>query len=321
MAITGEAGQTQDFSFTGAVQPYLVPASGIYKLEVWGAGGGDAAGKAGKGGYSAGYKELSAGQTLYVCVGGGAKKSAGYITQGYNGGAHQSASGGNTTAGGGGGGGATHIALGDGTLDAAQDVLIVAGGGGGGGAIHNSSQMTYGGNGGGLQGENAWLGSPTNGRRYNDRGGTGGGQTGGGSGLRGLGASGNGGKAGGGGGGGWFGGGGGGDDSGGGGGSGYIDGVPAFTCGGTSYSPESTQGAGYGQDAGGNGLNGAARLTYMATSDLPVYFDDTHLREIHFDGTKLEHLVYNGAAIFVRRMRARFCRGTARAEGGKRCLT
>lgn len=133
---------------------------GTYKLEAWGAQGGDGrmwnqstivADVGGKGGYTSGILTLDATTTLYVCVGGKGEqayysgKDDEYTTYnvrpkgGYNGGGR---GGTETTEGSpenaGGGGGATHIATslqGTGVLSAyvshKNDVLIVAGGGGG----------------------------------------------------------------------------------------------------------------------------------------------------------------------------------------------
>ena len=54
----------RSFAYTGAVQTYTAPVTGTYKLEAWGAEGSV------KGGYSSGTKSLSAGQTIYVYIGG-----------------------------------------------------------------------------------------------------------------------------------------------------------------------------------------------------------------------------------------------------------
>ena len=56
--------QPRSFAYTGTVQTYTAPVTGTYKLEVWGAEGSV------KGGYSSGIKSLSAGQTIYVYIGG-----------------------------------------------------------------------------------------------------------------------------------------------------------------------------------------------------------------------------------------------------------
>ena len=74
------------FEYTGEVQEWEVPITGIYKLEVYGAQGGSYTygGIGGKGGYCAGNYLLNAGQKIYVVVGGmpGSSSQAG----GYNGG-------------------------------------------------------------------------------------------------------------------------------------------------------------------------------------------------------------------------------------------
>ena len=158
----------QDYKFTGEVQEYEVLASGLYKLEVWGAyggagklqnGGGDDTikGKGGAGGYVSGYVYLNAGEKLYVYVGG----TANAITGGWNGGGSFTSVRG---VGGYGGGGATDISLCNGEWNSASHLysrLIVAGGGGGyngytreGGSTANSARK------GGDAGGASWVGSP-----------------------------------------------------------------------------------------------------------------------------------------------------------------
>ena len=229
MAITTSKGSYQDYAYTGGMQSVTIPHDGIYKFEVWGAGGSNSAlhgsgnygnnyNTNGKGGYSVGYKLCKKGEVYYICVGG--------CNNPYNGGGRGNA---------GWGGGATHIATKTGELKNLSGnkaaVLLVAGGGGGTGQANGE-----GGKGGG------WYG-----------GGYGGTQTGPGSGGINKGSFGQGGQgdwywadggletgAGGGGGGGWYGGNGGnrymGGGAGGGGGSGYIGGLPSFTsAGGTIH--------------------------------------------------------------------------------------
>lgn len=137
-------GESQQFDYTGGVQSFTAPYRGIYKLEVWGAKGGDtgdgdgSAGAAG-GGYAKGYITLTKGQKVYIVVGG----QGGYAYSGNNG-----PTGGGYNGGGkgwqkfsdsghrqaaGGGGGATHIATTNrGVLSNyasyTGEVLIVAGG-------------------------------------------------------------------------------------------------------------------------------------------------------------------------------------------------
>ena len=128
---------TQDFSYTGAVQTFTVPSDGTYKLEVWGAQGGSySTYYGGAGGYSVGTVSLSAGDVLYVYVGGQPTSSSSTsttITGGFNGGgqARVHAYSGTTTycqA----GGGASDIRIGQDSLYAR---VIVAGGGGGSASI------------------------------------------------------------------------------------------------------------------------------------------------------------------------------------------
>ena len=59
-----------NFDYTGNVQTYTVPLTGIYKLEVWGAqGGGSSTTSGGKGAYVSGYLKLLKGVILYVYIG------------------------------------------------------------------------------------------------------------------------------------------------------------------------------------------------------------------------------------------------------------
>jgi hypothetical protein len=133
------------FDYTGGVQTFTAPYTGIYKLEVWGAQGGKSLGfpgpNIGLGGYSYGNIKLDSGTKLYICIGATGNSSSG----GYNGGYAALSNGGA-------GGGATHIATTNrGILSKYSDyqgeVLIVAGGGGG---VDNTTY--YSGSGGGLTG-------------------------------------------------------------------------------------------------------------------------------------------------------------------------
>ena len=153
-----------DFPFTGNVETYVVPATGTYKLEVWGGAGGNGnqsdynavSTYGGKGGYSTGELLLTAGQTLYVCVAGagtsvptGAVSSTTILPGGYNGGGSKALS----TSGeyGSSGGGATHIATSPGilsTLSSDQSAVIIVAGGGGG----HGEDDEQGGAGGGTSG-------------------------------------------------------------------------------------------------------------------------------------------------------------------------
>ena len=150
---------TWNFGYTGGTQSFSVPATGTYKLEVWGAqGGGGYKGSGGAGGYSYGNASLTAGQVIYIVVGGqGTKPSCSSdtsdgpksVVSGYNGGG----TGGCYFGAAGTGGGATHIGKTNALLKdtAVANLFIVAGGGGGGGGVGNYGNGN-GGSGGGTNG-------------------------------------------------------------------------------------------------------------------------------------------------------------------------
>ena len=135
-----------DFTYTGGIQSFVVPSTGNYKLEVWGAQGGDASPYyGGMGGYASGTIDLTAGQTIYIYVG--------QVGQGAGGGSAWNGGGGGTCCGAGGGGG-TDFRLG-GTALAYR--VIVAGAGGGG---SNDTPQGNGGDGGGSSGLYGTVGAP-----------------------------------------------------------------------------------------------------------------------------------------------------------------
>ena len=176
---------TYEFDYTGALQQFLVPVSGNYKLEVWGAQGGDTAtpSKGGKGGYASGAVYLTKNEQLFVYVGGeGLLKRVGKnsfgqtINGGFNGGGTLTGISGGTsgkyyTT----GGGATDIRIGQDSLYAR---VIVAGGGGSSTSTQTSSGCAaIGGNGGGgyqyghssvtnYNGSSCYIGNVTDDIRY-----------------------------------------------------------------------------------------------------------------------------------------------------------
>ena len=177
--------QSQRFNYTGGIQS-LTLYPGTYKLECYGAGGGNDSQRGGYGGYSYGHIDITQQQTLYICVGGAGASAASGRGGGYNGGGNAGGSGSS-----GAGGGATHIALTNrGILSNynsyRSEIILVAGAGGGGGF---SGSNTIGGNGGGLSGQQAGasgIATQTSGNafgqgghRYGDGGGGGGGWYGG----------------------------------------------------------------------------------------------------------------------------------------------
>lgn len=165
--------------YTGNEQTYTIPTTGRYKIEVWGAQGGDADynsyhADGGYGGYSVGYVKLNKDDVVYINV-GGQGTSANYMqsngnkivyskTNGYNGGGAANTYNNNSAHGG--GGGATTISLRSGLLSTLEeyidDILIVAGGGGGASAhASNPGYSGQGGSGGGYIAGNAITGNTT----------------------------------------------------------------------------------------------------------------------------------------------------------------
>jgi len=120
------AQQVWNFSFTGNQQTFSVPSTGPYKIEVWGAQGGNGlTTTGGRGGYAVGTTTLTGGSTVFVFVGGAGTTSNG----GYNGGGAGGIDVGSAQNGGG-GGGASDVRVGGTGL---ANRIIVAGGGAGGG--------------------------------------------------------------------------------------------------------------------------------------------------------------------------------------------
>lgn len=158
------------FEYTGNEQFFSALHSGYYKLEAWGAQGGDATDEyiGGYGGYSTGTILLSKDDRLFINVGGqGCSGSNSLICGGYNGGGTGiTASSADKS---GGGGGATHIALKSGILSSLENnkesILIVAGGGGG--AYYFNDFKSSGGSGGGFNGSIAPNGTCGQGRVLN----------------------------------------------------------------------------------------------------------------------------------------------------------
>ena len=156
-----------DFNYTGGEQTFIVPVTGTYKLETWGAEGGTYKEEyhGGYGGYSTGLIKLEKDQILNIVAGGKGESGTATISQnygggGYNGGGSRSGwTGENCDLGSSGGGGATHIATKSGLLSTLENeknsILIVSGGGGGAGYIdggwnYNPTDIP---SGGGFQGK------------------------------------------------------------------------------------------------------------------------------------------------------------------------
>lgn len=136
--------ESKTYTYTGDVVSLPIVVSAKYTMKLWGAcgGGSTAQGQSkpanGYGGYTSGYKWITAGTTLYIAVGGqGQHGSSGRNSRGgWNGGGSGSKDG-EDDEGAGGGGGATHVAIGTnrGVLanyaSYRNEIIAVAGGGGG----------------------------------------------------------------------------------------------------------------------------------------------------------------------------------------------
>ena len=259
-----KTGDILNFGYTGAVQSVTLP-KGTYKLECWGAQGGDGTNYSstglpytgGKGGYSSGILNIIDSGTLYI-VCGSAGSTVANISNTYNGGGGS----GNTNYQAGSGGGATHIGLKEGLLttfssDYASKLLLVAGGGGGGG------NCSIGGAGGGISGV-----QPKTSTQYQSRtSGIAGTQTSGY--LFGQGQGGNGENYAGGGGGGFYGGGQGDNSTGGGGGSGYINTSLLTNC--TTTAGDQSFLSPTGSSETGHSGNGYVRITVIECKSTALY--------------------------------------------------
>ena len=146
------SGYSWTFEYTASEQEFSVPCNGTYKIELWGASGGDFSATSedvGLGGYTSGEIDLNKNNKLYVYVGG--NKNLVYTSDEdmftYNGGG-----GGQTP-----GGGATDIRLVNGNwdnFDSLKSRIMVAAGGGGGFTTWEITNKTIG-NAGGLVGTDA----------------------------------------------------------------------------------------------------------------------------------------------------------------------
>ncbi|HPF83198.1 MAG TPA: glycine rich domain-containing protein [Bacilli bacterium] len=152
-----EIGRTWTYDYEGIENSFEVPCYGTYKLETWGAQGGqaDETHIGGYGAYAKGEIFLEKNDTLFVNVGGTGvtTTTSGEGVGGYNGGGNSLPTG--VSGGRGSGGGATSITLSEGLLSKFENdkdsVIIVAAGGGGGGS-YSASYYGFGGAGGGITG-------------------------------------------------------------------------------------------------------------------------------------------------------------------------
>ena len=138
--ITVKNGFSQDFDYVASAQTFTTPKTGTYKIECWGASGGDITNISyvmACGGYVSGVIALTKDQELYVYTGQRGNNSDNYSsTYMFNGGGYAISSKGKCGAC---GGGATDVRTTDGDWDDAASlnsrIIIAAGGGGNGGAV------------------------------------------------------------------------------------------------------------------------------------------------------------------------------------------
>ena len=170
-----ETGTEYTYDYTGEVQTFTAPATGYYKIELWGASGGEYTvasywgtnfpNSYGLGGYTSGEIKLKAGEKLYVYVGEQGKKgilgSTSLTENSYNGGGKGAGSRDNDDAGAG-GGGATDVRFFT-TTPTTEDLkwdspkglasrIMVAGAGAGANATTSTNGDIKAGHGGGLTG-------------------------------------------------------------------------------------------------------------------------------------------------------------------------
>lgn len=183
-------GKTWIFDYTGGEQEFIIPCSGNYKIELWGAQGGSMSGyTGGKGAYTAGSVHLNQNSNIYIYIGGAGSDTD--YSGSYNGGGiildGQIIFGKN-------GGGSTDIRLIDGQWNDFNSlksrIMVAAGGGGANNRNFEIDDYWYGaGNGGaggsliGINGESpaSTHTNPETGLTYGWNYGTGGTQTKGGS--------------------------------------------------------------------------------------------------------------------------------------------
>lgn len=152
---------TVSFAYSGNYVEYVVPRTGRYKVELWGAqGSGDSNSSGGKGAYTKGITTFTQGDKIYFYVGGQGSLGPG-TPGGYNGGGNSALGG--TAYRGYHGGGATDIRVFGNYTPTANELLsnsalglnsrIMVAAGGGGGGWYNAPYYSQGGVGGTLSGK------------------------------------------------------------------------------------------------------------------------------------------------------------------------
>lgn len=171
----GKAGQVFTYNNVGE-NHFETPCEGYYKIELWGAQGGNATYSSeytgGLGSYTSGIIKLDMKQGLYIYVGGagGTATTTAQGSAGANGGGSGTIASGTST--GGGGGGATDVRITSGNdFNALKSRIMVAAGGGGAKSHSNESNSSNGGSGLGLGSTSSTFGQGSS----NSSGGAGGG--------------------------------------------------------------------------------------------------------------------------------------------------
>ena len=154
------ANEVTNFDYTGGEQTFVAPVTGVYKLETWGAQGGNGnkseSYDGGYGSYSIGEVYLTLNKKVYLNIGGQGQSACVHsiCSGGYNGGSASGAFMSDRQNWNSGGGGATHMAFSSGLLstfkDKVDNLLIVSGGGGG--AMNRTSDGIKGGSAGCIKG-------------------------------------------------------------------------------------------------------------------------------------------------------------------------
>ena len=161
--------ETWVFDYTGNVQNFNVPCDGKYKIELWGAQGGNSTAQGGKGSYTVGTIMLNKALNIYLYVGGAGSSTKAGVAQNINGGYN----GGGATGGQaccnriyGSGGGATDIRLVSGEWNnlksLASRIMVAAGGGGSYSGSNDVVASNAGGSGGALIGKSGTQSGGTN---------------------------------------------------------------------------------------------------------------------------------------------------------------
>ena len=147
-------GTVWEFDYIGKEQNFVVPIKGIYKIELWGASGGNSTWNGGLGAYTSGNINFKKNDKVFIYIGGVGQLSTNISGDktGYNGGGVSYYSPGYQGAGAS-GGGSTDVRLVNGNwedFESLKSRIMVAAGGGGGAFSSDKNINAFGGAAGGL---------------------------------------------------------------------------------------------------------------------------------------------------------------------------